>query len=97
MGGGRLTSLALVAAFALRFSALVVLPALRVQENLNPTIVSMFSSAVQFGFVVGTIVSAVIVLADRIDPVRFFTLLSLIAGRVINPRSARSWCGPTAS
>ena len=40
----------------------------------------MFSSAVQFGFVVGTIVSAVIVLADRIDPVRFFTLLSLIAG-----------------
>ncbi|MDP7393434.1 MAG: hypothetical protein QGH07_16565 [Alphaproteobacteria bacterium] len=53
----------------------------------------MFSSAVQFGFVVGTIVSAVIVLADRIDPVRFFTLLSLIAGRVINPRSARSWFG----
>ncbi|MEC7301727.1 MAG: hypothetical protein VXV97_04065 [Pseudomonadota bacterium] len=57
----------------------------------------MFSSAVQFGFVVGTIVSAVVVLADRIDPVRFFTLLSLIAGRVINSRSARSWCGPTAS
>ena len=57
----------------------------------------MFSSAVQFGFVVGTIVSAVIVLADRIDPVRFFTLLSLIAGRVTNSRSARSWCGPTAS
>mgnify|MGYP005744407901 CR=1 FL=1 len=53
----------------------------------------MFSSAVQFGFVVGTIVSAVIVLADRIDPVRFFTLLFLIAGRVINPRSARSWFG----
>ena len=40
----------------------------------------MFSSAVQFGFVVGTIVSAVIVLADRIDPVRLFTLFSLIAG-----------------
>lgn len=57
----------------------------------------MFSSAVQFGFVVDTIVSAVIVLANRIDPVRFFTLLPLIAGRVINPRSARSWCGPTAS
>ena len=57
----------------------------------------MFSSAVQFGFVVGTIVSAVVVLADRIDPVRFFTLLSLIAGRVTNSRAARSWCGPTAS
>lgn len=85
MGGGRLTSLAmvtlaLVAAFALWFSASAVVPALRVQENLDPTIASMFSSAVQFGFVVGTIVSAVFVLADRIDPVRFFTLSSLIAG-----------------
>ena len=49
------------------------------QENLEPTIASMFSSAVQFGFVVGTIVSAVFVLADRIDSVRFFTLSSLIA------------------
>ncbi|MEC7654796.1 MAG: hypothetical protein VX416_00435 [Pseudomonadota bacterium] len=57
----------------------------------------MCSCAVQFGFVVGTIFSAEIVLADRIDTVRFFTLLSLIAGRVINSRSARSWCGPTAS
>jgi energy-converting hydrogenase Eha subunit G len=35
---------------------------------LDPIIVSMFSSAVQVGFVIGTIVSAVFVLADRIDP-----------------------------
>ena len=66
-----MVTLALVAAFALWFSALAVLPALRVQENLDPTITFMFSSAVQFGYVFGKIVSAVFVLADRIDSVRF--------------------------
>ena len=73
MGLGRLPSiaiatLAMVSSLGLWFSASAVVPALRVQESLNPIIVSMFSSAVQVGFVIGTIVSAVFVLADRIDP-----------------------------
>lgn len=73
MGLGRLPSiaiatLAMVSSLGLWFSASAVVPALRVQESLDPIIVSMFSSAVQVGFVIGTIVSAVFVLADRIDP-----------------------------
>ncbi len=73
MGLGRLPSiaiatLAMVSSLGLWFSASAIVPALRVQESLDPIIVSMFSSAVQVGFVIGTIVSAVFVLADRIDP-----------------------------
>lgn len=84
MGLGRLpsiaiASLAMVSALGLWFSASAVVPALRVQESLDPIIASMFSSAVQVGFVIGTIVSAVFVLADRIDPRSLFALSSLIA------------------
>ena len=63
-----LATLAMVSALGLWFSASAIVPALRVQEDLDPTIASMFSSAVQVGFVTGTIISAVFVLADRIDP-----------------------------
>ena len=84
MGMGRAASLtmatlAMVAALGLWFSASAIVPALRVQENLDPTIASMFSSAVQVGFVCGTVVSAVFVLADRIDPRRLFALSALVA------------------
>ena len=84
MGLGRLPSiaiatLAMVSALGLWFSASAVVPALRVQESLDPIIASMFSSVVQVGFVIGTIVSAVFVLADRIDPRSLFALSSLIA------------------
>ena len=84
MGLGRLpsiaiASLAMISALGLWFSASAVVPALRVQESLDPIIASMFSSAVQVGFVIGTIVSAFFVLADRIDPRSLFALSSLIA------------------
>ena len=84
MGLGRLpsiaiASLAMISALGLWFSASAVVPALRVQESLDPIIASMFSSAVQVGFVIGTIVSAAFVLADRIDPRSLFALSSLIA------------------
>ena len=83
MGLGRLPSiaiatLAMVSSLGLWFSASAVVPALRVQESLDPIIVSMFSSAVQVGFVIGTIVSAVFVLADRIDPRSLFAMSSLL-------------------
>jgi MFS family permease len=74
-----LATLAMVSALGLWFSASAIVPALRVQEDLDPTIASMFSSAVQVGFVTGTIISAVFVLADRIDPRSLFALSSLIA------------------
>lgn len=84
MGAGRtpsivLATLAMVAALGLWFSASAIVPALRVQEGLDPVTASMFSSAVQLGFVAGTLISAVFVLADRIDPRRFFALSAVIA------------------
>jgi MFS family permease len=61
-----------VAVLALWFSATAVLPALETQYGLDPTTASLFTSAVQLGFVAGTLVSAFLGLADRIDPRVFF-------------------------
>lgn len=64
---------------ALWFSASAVVPALRESVDLPPLIASLFTSAVQAGFVVGTIVSALFNLADRFDPRRFFAASALTA------------------
>ena len=74
-----MATLAMVAALGLWFSASAIVPALRVQEGVDPTIASLFSSAVQIGFVCGTIISAVFVLADRLDPRRLFALSAVVA------------------
>ena len=68
-----------VAAMALWFSASAVLPALRLEADLSDFQQSIFTSAVQAGFVVGSLSSALFGLADRIPPKRFFTAAALIA------------------
>ena len=68
-----------VAAVALWFSASAVVPSLKTEIDLSPEQTSLFTSAVQVGFVVGTLVSAVLVLADRLDPRRFFMVSVLVA------------------
>ncbi len=70
-------ALAQVLALALWFSATAVVPALTTQEGLGPTMASLFTSAVQAGFVAGTILSAVLGLADRTDPRKFFMAAAL--------------------
>jgi MFS family permease len=87
MQTGRGVSLALIAlcqiaAMALWFSASAVVPALRAEIGLDGTTASLFTSAVQAGFVVGTLLSAFFSLADRIDPRRFFMAASLVAAAV---------------
>jgi len=57
---------------ALWFSASAVVPALRAEVDISAGVASLFTSAVQAGFVAGTIVSALLGLADRLDPRRFF-------------------------
>ena len=57
---------------ALWFSASAVVPALRAEADIPAGVASLFTSSVQAGFVVGTIVSALLGLADRLDPRRFF-------------------------
>ena len=64
---------------ALWFSATAVIPALRLEGSLDPQTASLFTSAVQLGFVVGTLTSAFLGLADRLDLRRFFMVSAIIA------------------
>ena len=68
-----------VAALALWFSATAVLPSLQAEYDVGPTLASLYTSAVQLGFVVGTLVSAYFGLADRLDMRRFFMASCLLA------------------
>ncbi len=69
-----------VLALALWFSATAVVPALQAEHALSAFQVAAFTSMVQIGFVVGTLGSAFLGLADRMDPRRFFMLSALVAG-----------------
>ncbi len=68
-----------VAALALWFSATAVLPSLQAEYDIGPTLASLYTSAVQLGFVVGTLLSAFLGLADRLDMRRFFMASCLLA------------------
>ena len=81
---GRARSIAIialceVAAMALWFSASAIVPALTAEIALDPLTASLFTSAVQAGFVVGTLASAALGLADRLDPRAFFMWSALVA------------------
>lgn len=69
-----------VLALALWFSATAVVPVLRAEYGLDGFHASLFTSAVQLGFVVGTLISAGFGLADRLDPRAFFMCSALVAG-----------------
>lgn len=65
------------------FSATAIVPALRAEFGLDDFMASLFSSAVMAGFVIGTLVSAVLGLADRLDNRRLFMACAL-AGAAAN-------------
>ncbi len=82
--GARVRSLALlafctVAALGLWFSASAVVPSLIAEYGLSPRRASMMTSAVQIGYVAGTLLSAIFALADRLDLRRFFMASALTA------------------
>ena len=84
MPAGRTLSIAViaasqVAAMTLWFSATAIIPALQAEHGLDSTTASLFTSAVQLGFVVGTLTSAFFGLADRWDPRRLFMWSALVA------------------
>jgi len=68
-----------LAALAVWFSATAIVPSVLLEHALTQTQVSMFTSSVQVGFVVGTLLSAVLGLADRIDPRVFFMVSAQVA------------------
>ena len=74
-----LLALCEVAALALWFSASAVVASILIDYPLTPTQVSLFTSTVQVGFVAGTLASAILGLADRLDPRRFFMISTLVA------------------
>ena len=61
------------------FSLSAVIPSLHAEFALDDTTASLYSSAVAVGFVAGTLASAVLGLADRIDPRRLFMTAALVA------------------
>ncbi len=68
-----------IATMALWFSATAVVPSLEAEFSIGAAQASLLTSSVQFGFVFGTISSAVLGLADRVDPRRFFMFSALLA------------------
>ena len=67
-----------VLALALWFSGTAIVPALKAEAALSPFAQSLFTSAVQVGFVAGTLVSAVLGLPDRWDPRALFMWAALL-------------------
>ena len=87
-GQSRALSIAIIAVaqvltLSLWFSATAVVPSLRAAGAISTTQQSLFTSAVQLGFVAGSLLSAVLGLADRLDPRRFFAA-SALAGAIAN-------------
>jgi MFS family permease len=71
--------LAQILALSLWFSATATIPALRREFALDNFTAALMTSAVQAGFVAGTLVSAFLGLADRLDPRRLFAASALLA------------------
>jgi MFS family permease len=78
-----LLSLAELAGMSLWFSASAVVPALRSEWHLSDSAVSWLTLAVQIGFVVGTLVSAMLNLPDVLS-VRHLFAASALLGAVTN-------------
>ena len=78
-----LIALAEVLALSLWFSAAAVLPALRAEFAIDDTQAALMSSGVALGFVVGTLLSAFLGLADRIESRHLF-FVSILLGAAAN-------------
>src|SRR5215831_13686825 len=72
-----------LSAVTLWFSATAVLPALRVAWDLSPTGAAWLTAAVQAGFVVGALGSAILNLPDVLPP-RRMVAISAVAGAAAN-------------
>ncbi|WP_048440479.1 nitrate/nitrite transporter [Caenimonas sp. SL110] len=67
---------------SLWFAVNAVMPDLQRAWGLNESAVGLLTSAVQLGFVVGTLVFALAMLADRFVPTRVFLICSLLGAAV---------------
>ncbi|MES0810094.1 MFS transporter [Roseibium sp. SCPC15] len=74
-----LLMLAEIAGMSLWFMSAAILPDLTREFDISEFRQAALSSAVQIGFVAGALVSALLGLADRIDPRRFFAACAILA------------------
>lgn len=65
---------------SLWFAGNAVLNDLILDLNLNPGILGHLTSAVQFGFIIGTLVFAVLTIADRFSPSKVFFVSAVLGG-----------------
>lgn len=72
-------ALAQVCALSLWFSATALIPSLKAEFELSGFHASLLSSSVAVGFVLGTLISALLSLSDRLPPRLIFTISVLIA------------------
>lgn len=84
-GRGKLRSVLLllacqVLAMCVWFSSAAVLPQIKASADLSGFRAAALTSAVQVGFVLGTLLSAGLRLPDRVDPRRVFALSAFAAG-----------------
>ncbi len=75
-----LLAAAIVLVLSVWFAGTVAVPGLITQGAITPGRAAWLTACVQLGFVTGTLVSAVLSLADRVDPRRLFLSCALIAG-----------------
>lgn len=68
-----------IASMAVWFSASAVLPALKIEYALTNAHGALLASAVSLGFVTGTLLSALLGWADRLDQRRYFAVSALVA------------------
>jgi MFS family permease len=78
-----IVSLATILTFSIWFSTNAIGPALEREKGLSTSDLSWLTIAVQIGFVVGTLVSAALNLADRIRPRALFAVAALV-GATLN-------------
>ena len=71
-----------IAAMSLWFVSAAILPDMSRETNLSDGVKAAMSAAVQGGFVIGALVSAVLGLADRFDPRHVLALFAVLAAVV---------------
>ena len=91
-----LLGMATLFAMSLWFSASAIVPSLRQLWNLSDSMVTWLTLAVQLGFVIGTLLSAVLNLPDVLNPRHLFAICA-VAAAVCNALVASPFSSPTTA
>lgn len=91
-----LLAAAIVLVLSVWFAGTVAVPGLIAQGAITPGRAAWLTACVQLGFVAGTLVSAVLSLADRVDPRRLFLSCAVLAAGATLAQTQAAPAGPLA-